>query len=125
MLSDRVKGGLNVLVLLVVLAFILALSSWLFGCVSNPKVLSPDQVKVIAAAVVEEKKVGRDNIENEPWTARILAVGAGAAWLVYPLVWRPLARCARKKARAAEVEDKIALLVSEAVEHEEARHDGS
>ncbi len=91
---DRVYSAVAAVILLIVYALI---AVWILGgvagCVSQAKVLSPDEVDVIAAAVVKQQSAARDI--NEPWTGRILAMGAAAipvtlvGLVVYILAHRP------------------------------------
>ena len=123
----RAYSAVAAIMLLIVYALI---AVWILGgvagCVSQAKVLSPDEVDVIAAAVVKQQSAARDI--NEPWTARIMAVGQ-QLWPLAMLIAYVLSKRSKIARRILDrVKGKngsIELLVAEAVQRHSQRHESN
>lgn len=86
------------------------------------RLLSPENLEVTVAAMVEEQSAGRDIFNFDQVTLWIMSGGLAGASLFYPLGWRPLMVKRRQRRQEDKLRKDIALLVSDAVERKGQRH---
>lgn len=84
------------------------------------RVLSPEDMDVTVAGLAKSEKMeaGQNIFNFDRVTLWIMATGYAGALLFYPVIWRP----AVKRRRRHQLQQDVALLVSEAVERKGKRH---